>query len=90
MDFTNDPYPAVLKRALYILNDLGYLLILAPKETEWTDEFRQKFVHGSDSFLHFLSDMQNMDEVKRQAVEHQLMVKIYFASIITYEIWGKN
>lgn len=72
-NFSTNSYPAVLKRALYMLNDVSYLLTLIPKEVEWTDRLRIQFISGSNMFLRFLSDIQGMDEVKRQAVEHQLM-----------------
>lgn len=88
MNFTNDSYPAVLKRALYMLNDVGYLLTLVPKNgSEWTNALRENFIGGSHTFLRFLADMQSMDEVKRQSNEHQLMVsRIYSIHDILWQI----
>uniref|UniRef100_A0A914H4U2 E3 ubiquitin-protein ligase n=1 Tax=Globodera rostochiensis TaxID=31243 RepID=A0A914H4U2_GLORO len=74
LNFSNDTYPAVLRRALYSLNDIGYLLTQVPRDgSEWTALLREGFVHGAHTFLRFLNCMQTMDEVKRQSTEHQLM-----------------
>ncbi|CAK5066505.1 unnamed protein product [Meloidogyne enterolobii] len=73
MDFATDSYPAVLRRALYMVNDVSYLLTVVPKPNEWTFELRKNIVNGSHAFLKFLAYMQNMDEIKRQVSEHQLM-----------------
>uniref|UniRef100_A0A1I8B9X3 E3 ubiquitin-protein ligase n=1 Tax=Meloidogyne hapla TaxID=6305 RepID=A0A1I8B9X3_MELHA len=73
MDFSTDSYPAILRRALYMVNDVSYLLTVVPKPNEWTFDLRKNFVSGSHAFLKFLANMQGMDEVKRQTTEHQLM-----------------
>ncbi|KAK0428625.1 hypothetical protein QR680_010912 [Steinernema hermaphroditum] len=72
LDFTSFGFPAVLKRALFILKDAEYLLTCVPKKNEWTDALRKGFVSGVTLFVDFLAMMQGMDEVRRQSVEHQL------------------
>ncbi|KAI1713887.1 ATP-dependent clp protease adaptor protein clpS domain-containing protein [Ditylenchus destructor] len=73
LDFASDSYPAVLRRACYMLSDASYLLNLVPKPEDWTDPLRVNFLRGGVAFLRFLRDVEGMDEVKRQSVEHQLM-----------------
>ncbi|KAL3116459.1 hypothetical protein niasHT_006906 [Heterodera trifolii] len=74
LNFATDTYPAVLRRALYSLNDIGYLLTQVPKDgSEWNDALRDGFIQGGHTLLRFLSSMQSMDEVKRQSTEHQLL-----------------
>uniref|UniRef100_A0A1I7YCP8 E3 ubiquitin-protein ligase n=1 Tax=Steinernema glaseri TaxID=37863 RepID=A0A1I7YCP8_9BILA len=72
LDFSSFGFPAVLKRALFILKDAEYLLTCVPKPNEWTDALRKGFITGVTMFVDFLAMMQGMDEVRRQSVEHQL------------------
>ncbi|KAH7722004.1 Zinc finger in N-recognin family protein [Aphelenchoides avenae] len=73
LDFSAATYPAVLKRALYMFHDVQYLLTMTPRPEEWNDSLRMNFLRGGSAFLRFLRDVQGMDEVKRQFLEHQIM-----------------
>uniref|UniRef100_A0A914X7B7 E3 ubiquitin-protein ligase n=1 Tax=Plectus sambesii TaxID=2011161 RepID=A0A914X7B7_9BILA len=71
-DFTRKGYPVVLKRALYMVHDLRYLLTSPPSKDEWTPLLRSRFLEGCQMLFTFLSRMQGMDDVRRQAGEHQV------------------
>ncbi|ULU11742.1 hypothetical protein L3Y34_015265 [Caenorhabditis briggsae] len=71
-DFTSRSFPADLRRALQITRDLAYILNAIPSDADWTRELIEGFVKGFTDFLVFLQHLQGMDEVKRQAVEHQV------------------
>ncbi|EGT32553.1 hypothetical protein CAEBREN_21443 [Caenorhabditis brenneri] len=71
-DFTSRSFPPDLRRALHITRDLAYILNAVPTESDWTPELIDGFIRGFSDFLVFLQYLQGMDEVKRQAVEHQV------------------
>lgn len=51
---------------------MAYILNAVPSESDWNRELIDGFVQGFADFLLFLQHLQGMDEVKRQAVEHQV------------------
>ncbi|KAM7409154.1 hypothetical protein PAMA_002723 [Pampus argenteus] len=55
-------------RVQSLIGDLKYVLISRP--CEWSDELREKFLEGLDSFLELLKCMQGMDPVVRQVGQH--------------------
>ena len=57
-DFSTRQFPVVLKRALHMVRDLGYILNIPPTENQWTDELRDGFVRGVARQLEFISRMQ--------------------------------
>lgn len=71
-DFTSRSFPSDLRRALQITRDMAYIMNSIPCESDWTPELIEGFVQGFSEFLIFLQHLQGMDEVKRQAVEHQV------------------
>ncbi|VIO97030.1 Zinc finger in N-recognin family protein [Brugia malayi] len=71
-DFSSRSYPHTLRRALYMLCDLRYLLSVIPSQQDWTPQLRENFLSGCSSLIRFLSFMQGMDEVRRQTAEHQV------------------
>ncbi|CAI2303389.1 unnamed protein product [Caenorhabditis sp. 36 PRJEB53466] len=71
-DFTGRPFPNDLRRALHITRDLAYILNAVPSESDWTPDLIENFTKGFSEFLIFVQHLQGMDEVKRQAVEHQV------------------
>uniref|UniRef100_A0A1I7TK99 E3 ubiquitin-protein ligase n=1 Tax=Caenorhabditis tropicalis TaxID=1561998 RepID=A0A1I7TK99_9PELO len=71
-DFTSRSFPADLRRALHITRDMAYILNAVPAESDWTRELIDGFLKGFADFLMFIKHLQGMDEVKRQAVEHQV------------------
>ncbi|KAF1770368.1 hypothetical protein GCK72_002186 [Caenorhabditis remanei] len=71
-DFASRSFPADLRRSLQITRDMAYILNAVPSETDWTRELIDGFVSGFADFLVFVQRLQGMDEVKRQAVEHQV------------------
>ncbi|KAG9344548.1 hypothetical protein JZ751_011219 [Albula glossodonta] len=56
------------RRVQSLIGDLKYVLISRP--SEWTDQLREKFLEGLDSFLELLKCMQGMDPVVRQVGQH--------------------
>uniref|UniRef100_A0A8C5BP86 E3 ubiquitin-protein ligase n=1 Tax=Gadus morhua TaxID=8049 RepID=A0A8C5BP86_GADMO len=56
------------RRVQSLIGDLKYVLITRP--TEWSDQLREKFLEGLDSFLELLKCMQGMDPVVRQVGQH--------------------
>jgi hypothetical protein len=58
LNFSKDSYPAILRRALYMLKDVEYLITVVPKPSEWKDSLRTNFIRGVSAYLHFLSYVQ--------------------------------
>lgn len=58
----------VFKRAAYILYDLKYVLSFKP--SVWTDDLRRNFLHGVQTLIKLLKEMQGMDSVFRQTGQH--------------------
>uniref|UniRef100_A0A8C7F267 E3 ubiquitin-protein ligase n=1 Tax=Oncorhynchus kisutch TaxID=8019 RepID=A0A8C7F267_ONCKI len=56
------------RRVQSLIGDLKYVLISRP--TEWSDQLREKFLEGLDTFLELLKCMQGMDPVVRQVGQH--------------------
>lgn len=56
------------RRASYILYDLRYLLSFKPEV--WNDQLRMNFLHGVQTLLKLLREMQGMDAVFRQTGQH--------------------
>ncbi|KAM6956516.1 E3 ubiquitin-protein ligase UBR2 isoform 1-T1 [Aplochiton taeniatus] len=56
------------RRVQSLIGDLKYVLISRP--TEWSDQLRDKFLEGLDTFLELLKCMQGMDPVVRQVGQH--------------------
>lgn len=68
LEFERDTPNTSFKRAIYILQDLRYLL--SSKPDVWTDELRKSFLQGLSLLLTLLSSMQCMDSVVRQVGQH--------------------
>ncbi|XP_029032051.2 E3 ubiquitin-protein ligase UBR2 [Osmia bicornis bicornis] len=68
LEFERDTPNTTFKRALYMLQDLRYLLSYKPDV--WTDELRKSFLQGLSLLLTLLSSMQCMDAVVRQVGQH--------------------
>ena len=58
LNFTNNTYPAILRRALYMLHDAAYLLTLIPNSADWTQTLCLNFESGAASFIHLLFIIQ--------------------------------
>uniref|UniRef100_A0A183EI74 E3 ubiquitin-protein ligase n=1 Tax=Gongylonema pulchrum TaxID=637853 RepID=A0A183EI74_9BILA len=71
-DFSSRSSPHALRRSLYMLYDLKYLLSVVPAERDWTPTLRENFYNGCVSLIQFLSYMQDMDEVRRLTAQHQV------------------
>uniref|UniRef100_A0A673VLJ5 E3 ubiquitin-protein ligase n=1 Tax=Salmo trutta TaxID=8032 RepID=A0A673VLJ5_SALTR len=56
------------RRVQSLIGDLKYVLISRP--TEWSDQLREKFLEGLDTFLELFKCMQGMDPVVRQVGQH--------------------
>ncbi|XP_067091771.1 E3 ubiquitin-protein ligase UBR2 isoform X2 [Osmerus mordax] len=56
------------RRVQSLIGDLKYVLISRPNE--WSDQLREKFLEGLDTFLELLKCMQGMDPVVRQVGQH--------------------
>ncbi|KAK2704905.1 E3 ubiquitin-protein ligase UBR2-like isoform X2 [Artemia franciscana] len=59
---------SALRRAMYVLYDLKYLLSSKPET--WNEELRRGFLHGFDLLANLLGWMQGMDATKRQVGQH--------------------
>jgi E3 ubiquitin-protein ligase UBR2 len=63
--------PDVAIRIAYCTHDLRYVLrTQPPAESEWTPEFRDKFIRGFRMFLRLLNIMEDIDSVKRKRGRH--------------------
>ncbi|PAV65136.1 hypothetical protein WR25_18491 [Diploscapter pachys] len=71
-DFTQRSFPISVKRAMHMMKDESYMLNQIPTDKDWTPQLRDAFLKGVQHFIDFLHRMQGMDEVKRQAQEHQM------------------
>ena len=56
------------RRATAILSDLKHLLGVPP--SHWSKKLIKNFLHGFETFLRLLTDMQDMDSVVRQVGQH--------------------
>lgn len=68
LEFERDTPNISFKRALYMLQDLRYLLTSKPDV--WTDELRKSFLQAFSRLLALLSSMQCMDSVVRHVNQH--------------------
>ncbi|CAK9304522.1 unnamed protein product [Gordionus sp. m RMFG-2023] len=70
LSFDRNQQNNTFRRAQYILNDLHYLMISPPKESEWTEQLKKNFLNGFNSMINLLCSLQNMDTVTRQIGQH--------------------
>ncbi|XP_017891387.1 E3 ubiquitin-protein ligase UBR2 [Ceratina calcarata] len=68
LEFERETPNHTFKRALFVLQDLRYLL--SSKPDVWTDDLRKSFLQGLSLLLTLLSSMQCMDSVVRQVGQH--------------------
>uniref|UniRef100_A0A8R1I2W7 E3 ubiquitin-protein ligase n=1 Tax=Caenorhabditis japonica TaxID=281687 RepID=A0A8R1I2W7_CAEJA len=71
-DFASRSFPGDLRRSLHITRDMAYILNAVPTESDWSPQLVESFTKGFGEFLNFVQHLQGMDEVKRQATEHQV------------------
>ncbi|XP_050308066.1 E3 ubiquitin-protein ligase UBR2 isoform X2 [Anthonomus grandis grandis] len=68
LEFERNPGYHSLKRTLFMLYDLKYLLTFPPDA--WTDDLKKSFLHGFAVMVNLLVMMQGMDSVTRQVGQH--------------------
>ncbi|TRY85639.1 hypothetical protein DNTS_008798 [Danionella cerebrum] len=56
------------RRVQNLIGDLKYVLMSRP--TEWTDQLREKYLEGFETFLELLKCIQGMEPVVRQVGQH--------------------
>ncbi|UXI15210.1 hypothetical protein NH340_JMT01153 [Sarcoptes scabiei] len=60
----------LFKRSYAALTDLQYLLTKTGETIVWTEQLRNNFINGVESFMKLLKRMQNMDSLVRQISQH--------------------